>query len=112
MIQGIEENEIIVTASYYQEKYFFNPQFASLPTAVQEELTQIAILVSAKIRGIFIISFSKEGTIVFQTRSLPGDYDFDEIGGELEIKKIQKEKAQLLYSLKQWYQLIYLAKKE
>lgn len=101
-----EEKQIIVTASYYEQKYFMNPQFASLPKEIQKELIQISILFAQKIRCIFIIGFDKGGHIFLETRSIPNDFDFDEIGGELEIKKLQQEKQELWSALEYWYQWI------
>lgn len=101
--------QIIVTASYYEEKYFLNPEFVSLPKEIQKELIEISIVLAQKIRGIFMIAFNEEGNVILEIRSIAGGYDFDEIGGELEIKKIQREKQDLWNSLEYWYKWIYLS---
>ena len=40
---------------------------------------------------------------LFEIIKNEGDFDFDDIGAELEIKSLKSEKKELLKSLKLWY---------
>ena len=49
------------------------------------------------------MSFEEDGNILFEIIKNEGDFDFDDIGAELEIKSLKSEKKELLKSLKLWY---------
>lgn len=99
------EKKVIFSASYYTQKYYSNPEFDGLPIAVRNELKMICISLAEKLHGIFIIGFYENGDLYFEARAEENDYDFDEIGAPLEIKKIEKEKSQLLHKLRLWYRI-------
>ena len=92
-------------ASYYEQKYYFNPDFGKLPTAIQEELQIMAVTFTEKVGGVFTVVFEYEGSLQFEVQSLEGDGRFDEIGSALEIKKLQTEKREFLEALEQFYQV-------
>ena len=92
-------------ASYYEQKYYFNPDFGKLPTAIQEELQIMAVTFTEKVGGVFTVVFDEEGSLQFEVQSLEGDGRFDEIGSALEIKKLQTEKREFLEALEQFYQV-------
>ena len=53
----------------------------------------------------------------FETVKHEGDFDFDEIGAELEIKRLQKEELELFRAMELWYVIFFtkegeLAKQE
>ena len=95
-------------ASYYEQKYYFNPDFSKLPTVIQEELQIMVVSFVEKVGGVLTMVFDEEGNLQFQVRSLDGDGRFDEIGSALEIKKMQGEKREFLESLEQFYQVFIL----
>lgn len=97
-------------ASYYEQKYYFNPDFSKLPTAIQEELQIMVVSFVEKVGGVLTMVYDEEGNLQFQIRSLDGDGRFDEIGSALEIKKLQTEKREFLESLEQFYQVFVLQK--
>ena len=47
--------------------------------------------------------FEESGDILFEIIKNEGDFDFDDIGAELEIKSLKSEKKELIKSLKLWY---------
>ena len=49
------------------------------------------------------MGFTEAGKLYFETVRQEDDFDFDEIGAELEIKRIQREKKELLKALELWY---------
>lgn len=103
-------NVTLCGASYYEQKYYFNPDFAKLPTAIQEELQIMVVTYTEKVGGVLTMIFNEDGNLQFQVQSLDGDGRFDEIGSALEIKKLQVEKREFLESLEQFYQVFVLNK--
>lgn len=90
-------------ASFYEQKYYFNPEFDKLPTQIKEELQIMVVTYTEKVGGILTMFFDEDGDLQFQVQSLDGDGRFDEIGSALEIKKIQLEKREFLESLEVFY---------
>lgn len=96
---------VLVSASSYTQMYYLNPEFKSLPTDIRNKLRYICIPLAEKLHCIFTIGFYNDGSIYIEASAEEVDYDFDEIGSQLEIKKVQKEKAKLLKALQLWYKL-------
>ncbi|MEY8319641.1 DUF6145 family protein [Lachnospiraceae bacterium 46-61] len=97
------EKQILAVASYEKQKYFIEPKFQILPEEIQKEIKIMCILTAQKLCCTFLIGFEKQGDIYFETIKEQQSIDFDDIGAELEIKRIQSEKEQLLKALKLWY---------
>ncbi|WP_058486499.1 DUF6145 family protein [Defluviitalea phaphyphila] len=95
--------KVVFAASYYTQKYYSNPEFDDIPTAIRNEIRTLCISLAEKLHGIFIIGFYENGEIYFEARAEESDYDFDEIGVSLEIKRIEEEKSKLLKMLRLWY---------
>ena len=106
----MDENNVLVSASIYNEQYFVNPYYNSIPKEVLEELRIICITLSAKLHCIFTIGFNEEGNIFINTKSLENDLDYDEIGAKLEINKLLKEKKGLIRALELWYRVFIINK--
>ena len=90
-------------ASYYEQKYYFNPEFDKLPTVIKEELQIMVVSFTEKVGGVLTLVFAEEDNLQFQVQALDGDGRFDEIGSALEIKKLQVEKKEFLESLALFY---------
>ena len=99
------EKQILAVASYKKQKYFIEPKFQTLPEEIQKELKIMSVLTAQKLCCTFLVGFKKEGDIYFEI--IEKEIDFDEIGAELEIKKIQSEKKEFLKALKLWYILFF-----
>lgn len=95
-------------ASYYEQKYYFNPEFDKLPTLIKEELQIMVVSYTEKVGGVLTMVFDEDGDLQFQVRALDGDGRFDEIGSALEIKKLQVEKREFLESLELFYKTFIL----
>ena len=91
-------------ASYYEQKYYFNPEFDKLPTVIKEELQIMVVSFTEKVGGVLTLVFAEEDNLQFQVQALDGDGRFDEIGSALEIKKLQVEKKEFLESLELFYE--------
>lgn len=97
------EKEILVTASYYKQKYYFNPQFDAIPAEIRNEVRALCIMVAEKIHGALTIGFYENGDVFLEASGEETDYEYDEIGAQLEIREIKKEKVEMLRSLRLWY---------
>ena len=99
---------VLCGASAYEKKYYFNPQFTSLPENVREELQIISVSFTEEVGGIFTIGFVPTGDVVMDTRAEEGDLLYDEIGSDLLIKKLRRTKKELFESLEIYYRVTYL----
>ena len=103
-----QENTVLCGANSYEEKYFFNEQFAALPTAIKDELKIMCVLFVNQVGGILLLEFAPDGTLVFRVSSHEDDFFFDEIGSSLQIKELRRDKEELLASLEMFYRVFFL----
>ena len=90
-----DEKVVLCGASAYEQKYYFNQDFASLPQSVQDELHIMCVMFTVEIGGIFTMWFGSDGSLQFETEAVDADAMYDEIGGALRIKQYQEEKKDL-----------------
>ena len=100
-----KDKVVLCGASAYEQKYYFNEDFASLPQSIQDELHIMCVLYTEEIGGILTLEFDEEGNLQFQVESLEADAMFDEIGSVLKIKDLQNKKKELLESLELYYRV-------
>ena len=103
-----KDKVVLCGASAYEQKYYFNEDFASLPQSIQDELHLMCVLYTEEIGGILTLEFDEEGNLQFQVESLEADAMFDEIGSVLKIKDLQNKKKELLESLELYYRVFFL----
>ncbi len=99
---------VLCASSAYEEKYYFNQDFAGLPEAVKEELQIMCVLYTADVGGILTLQFDKSGSLFINVTSSEDDFLFDEIGSVLKIKQIQSAKRELLEALELYYRVKFL----
>lgn len=99
---------VLCGANSYEEKYYFNEQFKSIPEEVQNELKIICVLFTEECGGILTMEFLPDGSLVFRTHIDDNDFYYDEIEAGLQIRKIRKEKAELLEKLELYYRVLFL----
>lgn len=105
----MEDKRLVLCASNaYEQKYFFNEKFASMPNAVKEELKIICVLFTEQIGGVFMIVFEDDGMLSLETTFKEGDIVYDEIGSGLLIREIRRNKQDLLESLDLYYKVVVL----
>ena len=103
-----QENVVLCGASAYEQKYYFNQDFDSLPQQVKEELQIMCVLFTEDVGGILTLEFDEKGNLEFKVTSEEGDYLFDEIGSVLKIKQYQEQKRELLEALELYYRVFVL----
>ncbi len=99
---------VLCASSAYEQKYFFNPDFNSLPEAVQDELHAMCVLYTVEIGGIFQLTFNEDGKLEMKTEAIEADAMYDDIGAALRIKELREEKKELFESLETFYKVFYL----
>lgn len=103
--------DILCSASFYKQGYFYNEQFSNLPDKIKTELRVITVCLSEKIRAISILGFYKDtGDFYIEVMNLPDDFSYDEIGAKLEVIQVEKENKELFNSLTLWYRTFILKK--
>ena len=95
-------------ASAYEQKYYFNQDFQSLPEAVKQELQIMCVLYTEDVGGILTLEFDEEGSLQFKTEAAESDIGYDEIGSVLKIKQLRSEKRELLEALEMYYRVFFL----
>lgn len=99
---------VLCASSSYEEKYYFNQEFAGLPEPVKDELKVMCVMYTAEIGGILTLQFGSDGRLFLNVTSREDDFWFDEIGSVLKIKQIQSGKRELLEALELYYRIKFL----
>ena len=104
----MDEEMVLCAASSYEQKYYLNPEFESLPEAVKQELQIMCVLYTADVGGVLLLVFDENGNLELKVEHNAGDFSFDEIGSVLKIKELQDTKEELFKSLEMFYKVFYL----
>ena len=91
-----QDKIVLCGASAYEQKYYFNQDFSSLPDAVKQELQIMCVLYTEDIGGILTLEFDEEGNLQFKTEALDADAMGDEIRRRFKNQQLQEEKRELL----------------
>ena len=102
------EAVILCAANAYEQNYYLNENFSSLPQTIKDELQIMCVLYTAEIGGIFSLQYDEEGNLYMNVVAEEDDFSFDEIGSALKIKALQNEKRDLLESLEKYYKAVIL----
>ena len=103
-----QDQVVLCGASAYEQKYYLNEDFKSLPSQVQDELKIMCVLFTEDVGGILTLVFDEDGKLLLETSADEGDLLYAEIGSELKIRQIRKEKAEFLQSLELFYKVFFL----
>ena len=104
----MDEEMVLCAASSYEQKFYLNPEFESLPEAVKQELQIMCVLYTADVGGVLLLVFDENGNLELKVEHNEGDFSFDEIGSVLKIKELQDTKEELFKSLEMFYKVFYL----
>ena len=102
------DTKVLCGANSYEQKYYFNQEFSSLPQSVKDELHIMCVLYTEDVGGILTLEFDDSGTLEFKVTAPEEDYLFDEIGSVLKIKQYQEEKREMLELLELYYRTFFL----
>ena len=104
----MDEEIVLCAASAYEQKFYMNPEFESLPESVRQELQIMCVLYTEDVGGILMVVFDENGNLELQVDHEENDFAFDEIGSVLKIKELQQTKRELFESLEMFYRVFYL----
>ncbi|MBS6396927.1 MAG: hypothetical protein KH452_07225 [Clostridiales bacterium] len=103
-----QDRVVLCGASAYEQKYYLNEDFKGLPSQIQDELKIMCVLFTEDVGGVLTLCFDEDGELQLEVSVDEGDLLFDEIGSELKIRQIQREKAELLQALELYYRVFFL----
>ena len=103
-----QETVVLCGANSYEQKYYFNQDFSGLPEQIRQELQIMCVLFTEDIGGILTLEFLEDGTLILNVDHEESDYLFDEIGSELKIREIQREKVELMTALERYFRIVFL----
>lgn len=87
-----QENVVLCGASAYEQKYYFNQDFDSLPESIKQELHIMCVLYTEDIGGILTLEFDDNGSLQFKTEALDSDAMYDDIGSVLRSNSCRPKK--------------------
>ena len=104
----MNEEIVLCAANSYEQKFYLNPEFDTLPENIRQELQIMCVLYTEDVGGILMLVFDEAGNLELKVDHEEGDFFFDEIGSVLKIKQIQAQKADFLESLEMYYRVFFL----
>ena len=107
-----QETVVLCGANSYEQKYYFNQDFSGLPEQIRQELQIMCVLFTEDVGGILTLEFLEDGTLILNVDHEESDYLFDEIGSELKIREIQREKVELMTALERYFRIVFLGEDE
>ena len=107
----MQDKVVLCGASAYEEKFYLNEGFISLPNQVKEELKIMCVLYTQEIGGVIMLEYHADGTLTLRTEALENDYQYDEIASTLKIGELQREKKTLFEELELYYKMVFLGQK-
>ena len=99
----MESPKILCGANYYEQKFYLNEFYSALPEEVKQELQIMCVLFVNEVRGIILLEFDDNGNLLIHVTSREGDIYFDEVGSELKVAQLRREKKELFEQLEEYY---------
>ena len=100
------EKVVICGANAYEQKYYFNPEFAKIPQSLQDDLHIISVLFTEEVGGVFTIGFDEDGDLCLETDAEEDDIYYDEISAGMLVKKIRDSRQEVFEALRLYYRVI------
>ncbi|MBD5526605.1 MAG: hypothetical protein HDR04_19835 [Lachnospiraceae bacterium] len=108
MSEEMNQKTVLCGANAYEQKYYFNEQFAGIPESIKEELHVICVLFTEEVGGIFTIAFDEDGSVLLETNAEEDDLLYDEISSGLLVGEIRRNRQEMLESLQLYYRVFIL----
>ena len=102
------DTKVLCGANSYEQKYYFNQDFSSLPQSIQDELHIMCVLYTEDVGGVLMVVYDEQGNLELRVDHREDDFTFDEIGSVLKIKELQRTKSELFESLELFYKVFCL----
>lgn len=104
----MNEETVLCAASAYEQKYYFNPEFDTLPESIKKELQIMCVLYTEDVGGVLMVVYDEEGNLELKVDHEENDFAFDEIGSVLKVKELQQTKRELFESLELFFKVFCL----
>lgn len=104
----MNEEIVLCAASAYEQKFYFNPDFETLPESIKDELQIMCVVYTEDVGGILMLVYDEEGSLELRVEHQENDFAFDEIGSVLKIKELQQTKRELFESLELFFRIFFL----
>ncbi|MDE5866411.1 MAG: hypothetical protein K2H31_07420 [Lachnospiraceae bacterium] len=104
----MEERIVLCGANAYEQKYYFNEQFANIPDSIKEELHIICVLFTEEVGGIFTVVFEEDGSVSLETDADEDDLLYDEVSSGLMVNEIRRNRQEMFESLSLYYRVFIL----
>ena len=108
----MDENQVLCACSAYEQQFYLNPRYESLPEGIKEELKILSVMLTADVGGVFTMEFEEDGSLYMSTTANENDFFYDEIGSYLKIKQMRQEHEELFSSLEEYYRAFFAGKEE
>ena len=108
----MDENQVLCACSAYEQKFYLNPRYESLPDGIKEELKILSVMLTADVGGVFTMEFEEDGSLYMSMTAKENDFFYDEIGSYLKIKQMRQEHEELFSSLEEYYRAFFAGKEE
>lgn len=108
----MDENQVLCACSAYEQKFYLNPRYESLPEGIKEELKILSVMLTADVGGVFTMEFEEDGSLYMSMTAKENDFFYDEIGSYLKIKQMRQEHEELFSSLEEYYRDFFAGKEE
>ena len=104
----MDEKQVLCACSAYEQKFYLNPRYESLPEGIKEELKILSVMLTADVGGVFTMEFDEDGSLYMSTTAKENDFFYDEIGSHLKIKQYRVKYAELLENLETYYKTFFI----
>ncbi|MDE6750680.1 MAG: hypothetical protein K2K21_16705 [Lachnospiraceae bacterium] len=104
----MEERIVLCGANAYEQKYYFNEQFANIPDSIKEELHIICVLFTEEVGGIFTVVFEEDGSVSLETDADENDLLYDEVSSGLMVNEIRRNRQEMFEALSLYYRVFIL----
>ena len=64
-----KENVVLCGANSYEQKFYFNQEFKTLPEDVKKELQIMCVLFTEDIGGVLTLEFEPDGSLEFKVQA-------------------------------------------
>ena len=93
------ETVVLCGANSYEQKYYFNRDFAKLPEGIQQELQVMCVLFTEDVGGVLTLEFSPEGVLEFKVQDKDEEKELHDTV-EAALDQIDRQKYESMLTAK------------
>ncbi|WP_026835519.1 DUF6145 family protein [Eubacterium xylanophilum] len=104
----MNEEQVLCACSAYEEKFYLNPRYNSLPQQIKDELQILSVMYTTDVGGVFTMEFEEDGSLYMSSTAKENDFFYDEIGSYLKIKQMRIQNEELFGMLEEYYRTFFI----